>query len=183
MSLDDALHLFTAGIISIGGGGLVVLAFSSWLGKVWAGRILREETHLLSVQLETTKRDLDVFKEKTLRFQNDKIVAYREITEIVAKLLAIMDKEIGSRLHWENIDDQLREFNEQRLKLYGFLVMLAPQAVMDAHDDLVEHLLFIVTGDGDYKWSEVREKVLFLLNVIREDIGLATGSIVYKGNL
>jgi hypothetical protein len=183
MSLDDALYLVTAGIVSIGGGGLVVLAFSSWLGKVWAGRILREETHQLSVQLETTKRDLDVFKEKTLRFQNDKIVAYREVTEITAKLLAIMDREIGQSPLWQPIDGPLHEFNEQRLKLYGYLAMLAPQAVMDAHDDLVDHLLLTANGEVDYKWSEVREKVLCLLNVIREDIGLATGTIVYKGNL
>lgn len=31
MSLDDALNLFTAGLVSIGGGGLVVFALSSWL--------------------------------------------------------------------------------------------------------------------------------------------------------
>lgn len=183
MSLDDALNLFTAGLVSIGGGGLVVFALSSWLGKVWAGRILREETHQLSVQLETTKRDLDVFKEKTLRFQNDKIIAYREITEIIARLLAILDRENGQIPLWDSLDGPVHEFNEQRLRLYGYLAMLAPQAVMDAHDDLIDHLLLTVSGQADYKWSEVREKVLFLLNVVREDIGLATGPIVYKGNL
>ncbi|MFL1495428.1 hypothetical protein [Pseudomonas antarctica] len=183
MNLDDALNLFTAGLVSIGGGGLVVFALSSWLGKVWAGRILREETHQLSVQLETTKRDLDVFKEKAIRFQNDKIITYREITEIVAKLLAIMDREIGNSPVWQPIDGPLNEFNEQRLKLYGYLAMVAPQAVMDAHDDLIDHLLLTAIGEADYKWSEVREKVLFLLNVIREDIGIAKGPIVYKGKL
>lgn len=183
MSLDDALNLFTAGIVSIGGGGLVVFALSSWLGKVWAGRILRDETHKLTVQLEATKRDLDVLKEKTLRFQNDKILAYREIIEIIAKLLAIMDVENGQVPRWDASEGPVHEFNEQRLKLYGYLAMLAPQAVMDAHDDLVDHLLLSVSGQVDYKWSETREKVLFLLNVVREDIGVASGPIVYKGKL
>jgi hypothetical protein len=183
VSLEDALSLFTAGIVSIGGGGLVVLALSSWLGKVWAGRILRDETHKLSIQLEEAKRDLDVIKEKSLRFQNDKILAYREITEIIAKLLAIMDAEDGRIVGWDTSKGPVHEFNEQRLKLYGYLAMLAPQAVMDAQDDLVDHLLLTVAGEVDYKWSEVREKVLYLLNAVREDIGLATGPIIYKGKL
>lgn len=183
MGLDDALNIVTAGIVSIGGGGLLILGLSSWLGKVWAGRILRDETHALSIQLEETKRDLDVLKEKTLRFQNDKILAYREITEIIAKLLAIMDVHNGRIISWDAAEGPVHEFNEQRLKLYGYLAMLAPQAVMDAQDDLVDHLLLTVSGDIDYKWTEVREKVLFLLNTVREDIGVASGPIVYKGKL
>lgn len=183
MSLDDALNLFTAGLVSIGGGGLVVFALSSWLGKVWAGRILREETHQLSVQLETTKRDLDVLKERTLRFQNDKILAYREITEIVSKIIAIMDAEDGHIVSWGPNGGALDEFNQQRLKLYGYLAMLAPQEVMDAHDDLVDHLMLTVSGNKDYKWPETREKVLFLLNEVRKDIGVASEPIVYKGKL
>ncbi|MGF6287016.1 hypothetical protein [Pseudomonas silensiensis] len=183
MSWEEVLKLFGAAIFSLGGGGVVVFALSSWLGKIWAGRILAEDTHQLSTRLEETKRDLDVLKEKTLRFQNDKILAYREITEIIAKLLAIMDAENGRIVGWDTDKGPVHEFNEQRLKLYGYLAMLAPQAVMDAQDDLVDHLLLTASGDVDYKWSEVREKVLFLLNAVREDIGLAAGSIVYKGKL
>jgi len=183
MSWEEVFKLFGAAIFSLGGGGVVVLTLSSWLGKIWAGRILAEETHQLSTRLEETKRDLDVLKEKTLRFQNDKILAYREITEIIAKLLAIMDAENGRIVGWDTDKGPVHEFNEQRLKLYGYLAMLAPQAVMDAQDDLVDHLLLTASGDVDYKWSEVREKVLFLLNAVREDIGLAAGSIVYKGKL
>ncbi|VVP04670.1 hypothetical protein PS900_03024 [Pseudomonas fluorescens] len=183
MSWEEVFKLFGAAIFSLGGGGVIVFALSSWLGKIWAGRILAEETHQLSTRLEETKRDLDVLKEKTLRFQNDKILAYREITEIIAKLLAIMDAENGRIVGWDTAKGPVHEFNEQRLKLYGYLAMLAPQAVMDAQDDLVDHLLLTASGDVDYKWSEVREKVLFLLNAVREDIGLAAGSIVYKGKL
>ena len=183
MSWEDVLKLFGAALFSLGGGGIIVFALSSWLGKVWAGRILGQETHRLTMELEETKRDLDVFKEKTLRFQNDKILAYREITEIVAKLLAIMDTDNGRIVGWDTDKGPVHEFNEQRLKLYGYLAMLAPQAVMDAQDDLVDHLLLTVAGEVDYKWTEVREKVLFLLNAVRDDIGLAAGPIVYKGKL
>ena len=41
---------------------------------MYIGRILETEKHRLEVQIEETKKELDILKEKTLRFQNDKLV-------------------------------------------------------------------------------------------------------------
>lgn len=75
------------------------------------------------------------------------------------------------------------EFNEQRLKVYGYLAMLAPQSVMDAQDSLIDHLLKISHGTVVYEWSAVREKALALLNAVREDIGIGKEPITYNGEL
>ena len=57
-----------AGVISasLGGGGILVLALSSWLGKVWASRILEREKIELTRSIERTKADLtrDVERDK-----------------------------------------------------------------------------------------------------------------------
>jgi len=66
MSWEEELKLVGAAIFSLGCGGAIVFAPSSWLGKVWAGRILANETHRLTMELEATKRDLDVIKENTI---------------------------------------------------------------------------------------------------------------------
>lgn len=68
------------------------------LGKVWAGRILANETHKLTLELEAAKRDLDVIQESTLRFQNDKVMIYRAVIEIVARLLSALDARSSGRL-------------------------------------------------------------------------------------
>ena len=135
MSMEDVFRLITAGIVSIGGGGLIVLAFSSWLGKVWASRILANETHQLSTQLEATKRELDVIKETTLRFKNDKIITYRIVIDAIARILATLDAFEGGRLNADDTAARFDEFNEQRIRVYGYLAMLAPQSVMDAQDN------------------------------------------------
>ncbi|WP_335943730.1 hypothetical protein [Pseudomonas sp. G166] len=183
MSWEDIFKLFTATIVSVGSGGVIVFALSSWLGKIWASRILANETHQLAAQLEATKRDLDVIKENTLRFQNDKIIAYREVIEIVARLLAKLDSKESGRLTEEDAEAYFDEFNEQRIRLYGYLAILAPQTVMDAQDSLIDHLLKIAGDHVEYEWTEIRNKSLTLLNAVREDIGIGKGSVAYNGEL
>jgi hypothetical protein len=183
VSWEDVFKLFGAAIVSIGGGGVVILALSSWLGKVWADRILRSETHQLATQLEATKRDLDVIKETTLRFQNDKILIYRAVIEMVARLLAALDSHEDGRLVATEAGARFDEFNEQRMKVYGYLAMLASQSVMDAQDSLIDHLMKISHGTVVYEWAEVREKALKMLNAIREDIGIGKDPITYNGDL
>ncbi|MFS2094539.1 hypothetical protein ACCC96_16165 [Pseudomonas sp. Pseusp11] len=183
MSWEEILKLMGAAIFSLGGGGVIVFALSSWLGKVWAGRILANETHQLTMELEAAKRDLDVIKESTLRFQNDKILIYRAVIEIVARLLSALDSHGEGRLIAAEAGARFDEFNEQRMKVYGYLAMLAPQSVMDAQDNLIDHLLKISHGTVVYEWSDVREKALALLNAVREDIGIGKDPITYNGDL
>ena len=46
-------------LLSIGGGGLLVFAFSSWLGKVWAARILENEKGALQKEYANFKSNLE----------------------------------------------------------------------------------------------------------------------------
>ena len=183
MQWDDVLKFITASIASIGAGGALVFSLSSWLGKVWASRILENERHQLSSELEKTKRDLDVIKETTLRFQNDKILTYRAVVEVVARILSAFDSHQLGRLQAQEAGARFDEFNEQRLKVYGHLAMLAPQAVMDAQDNLMDYLLMIANGSAPYEWVKVREKAIIMLNAIREDIGIDKTPISYNGAL
>lgn len=183
MSWEDVLKLFGAAIFSLGGGGVIVLALSSWLGKVWAGRILGNETHRLTLELEAAKRELDVIKENTLRFQNDKILAYRAVVEIIARILATFDSYESNRLPATDAASRIDEFNENRIRVYGYLAMLAPQSVMDAQDCLMDYLLQICYGTDKYEWVRVRVMALVALNAIRADIGIDQDPITYNGNL
>lgn len=183
MDWEDALKLVGAGIVSIGGGGIVVAALSSWLGKIWASRILANETHQLTMELEAAKRDLDVIKENTLRFQNDKLIAYREVIDMVARILAAFDSRSNGNLEGAAAVARYDEFNEQRIRVYGYLAMVAPQSVMDAQDSLVDYLLMIAHGNAVYEWRTVREKALVMINTVREDIGIGVDPITYNGEL
>ena len=82
-------------------------------------------------------------KETTLRFQNDKIITYRAVVDVVSKVLASFDSIELGRLGATEAAARFDEFNEQRIRVYGYLAMLAPQQVMDAQDRLMDHLLCV----------------------------------------
>lgn len=183
MEWTSVLKIITASGASIGVAAAMIFGLSSWLGKVWASRILENERHKLGADLEKTKRELDVIKETTLRFQNDKILTYRAIVDVVARILASFDSHQMKRLSKEEAGRRFDEFNEQRMRVYGYLAMLAPQPVMDAQDELMDHLLQIANGQTSYDWSKVRALATTLLNEVRRDIGINGSPIEYRGNL
>lgn len=183
MEWDVVFKFVTASIASTGAAGAIIFALSSWLGKVWANRILESERHRLGEELEETKRELDVIKETTLRFQNDKILTYRAVVDVVSRILSSFDAHQSGRLPPEEAGQRFDEFNEQRIRVYGYLAMLAPQAVMDVQDQLMDYLIQISNGSESYDWKKVRDLAIAMLNEIRRDIGIDKTPISYNGEL
>ncbi|WP_249677917.1 hypothetical protein [Pseudomonas abieticivorans] len=183
MGWDDVFKLVTAAIASVGSAGILILVLSSWLGKLWANRILEPVKHRFATELEATKRNLDVIKETTLRSLHDKILSYRAVIEIIARILATFDAYESGRLPAINAAARYDEFNEHRIRVYGYLTTLAPQSVMDAQDSLMDYLLKICNGRDTYEWARVRVVALAALNAIRADIGIETDPITYNGDL
>jgi len=57
--MKQAFEVAGAMIFSLGGGAAIVLALSSWLGKVWANRILEKEKAEHSKEIEYYKSELN----------------------------------------------------------------------------------------------------------------------------
>lgn len=183
MDWETVFKVVTASLASVGAGGTIVFALSSWLGKVWANRMIAAQTHELATSLEKTKRELDLIKETTLRFQNDKILTYRAIIDVVSRMLSSFDANEMGRLAPHEANKRFDEFNEQRIRVYGYLAMLAPQSVMDAQDKLMDRLLEISHGSAEYVWEDIRGLALNMLNEVRKDIGIDSSPILYNGIL
>jgi hypothetical protein len=77
--------------------------------------------------------------------------------DVVAAILSSFDSHLMGRLPPEQAAKHFDEFNNQRLRLYGYLAMLAPQSVMDAQDQLMDYLLNIANGKAGYEWPNVRK--------------------------
>ena len=206
MTFQEILNIALTILGSIGIGGVIVLALSSWLGKVWANRIMDSEKqkyekeltnlradlerenqkalaniqHQQTESIEWFKSDLNIFKDKHLKGFNDKLICYRELINLIADTLGTLDSHMinGKAL----TPEYLANANLQRLKIYGYTAMIAPQPVMDAQDNLIDFLLEIIEGRKPYEWSEVRNKALNLINEIRKDIAIDINPISYNGS-
>ncbi len=65
MSFEDYMRLAGALLTSLGGGAVIIFALSSWLGKVWAKRILAEEAHKLQVIRDANASELQMLRDKS----------------------------------------------------------------------------------------------------------------------
>ncbi len=194
--LNEVASFALTVLAPIGTAGFIVLAFSNWLGKVWANRLMETERHRheqalteLRAKLEQTnqqsieffKSDLNIFKEKHLKGFHDKIQVYRLMIDIISDILGDFDsiQLTGQPLPRERFDT----LNRARIRIYGYIGMIAPQAVMNAQDQLMDYLLEVADGNKPYVWVKVREFSLALINEVRKDIGIDVDSITYNGNL
>ena len=58
MNTTDAFQIAQAVLVALGGGGFLVFALSSWLGKVWANRLMAKETAKYEDEIERLKSQL-----------------------------------------------------------------------------------------------------------------------------
>lgn len=159
------------------------MGLSSWLGKIWAQRILQKENHELNVSLKTIEKELELMKDKYVSIRNDKVLIYRGIIDLIASLLAKLDAYSINRLSQDEAMKHFDVFNEQRIRLYGYMAMFAPQSVMDTQDELIDCLIQVAYGNKPYIWEEIRPLALDLINEIRKDIGIDQTPIGYNGKL
>jgi hypothetical protein len=197
MTTEEIWKTAAAILAALGGGGAIVVAFSGWLGKLWAEKLMAKEKAKyeaelaeLKSQLERSNQDnltrlqteLGIFKDTYLKLHNDKIGTYGFVCGVVSDFLADMNMlQVGQKPD----ANFYNRFNRGRLKAHGHLAMLAPQEVMDAYDALIDEIFFILERNPPNKaqedWKEIRRLVYILLNTIRKDIGIDKSEVAYRG--
>jgi hypothetical protein len=197
MTFEETIKIATTILLSLGGGGIIVFALSSWLGKVWANRIMAEErakyerelTELRAKlemenqeSLSKIQTDLEIYRDKYLKAHNDKMGTYGFVFGVVSELLADVDL---IRRGKKPEGDALDRFNRGRLKAHGHLAMLAPQSVMDAYDSLIDYIFSVleqpVQTVNHEHWKEIRRLAYDVINLIREDVGIDKSKVEYRG--
>ena len=78
--------------------------------------------------------------------------------------------------------DELYDFEVQRLRVYAYLAMHAPQSVMDAYDALCDVILAVIYDGTVMTWDHFRDLAIRVLNEIRKDIGIRPDPIAYRGS-
>lgn len=195
MMWGDIISVGASVVASLGGGAVLVFALSNWLGKVWADRLMQKERQDYALQLEhlrnslklaseeqlvSLRAQLDVAKETCVREHLDRMTIYRAAIDLVAGIVAKIEMILQQR-SGPLTSDELQEFEVQRLRVYAYLAMHAPQSVMDAHDAVFDLILAIVNDDQDTTWEHFRSLALQFLNEIRKDVGIRPEPIAYRG--
>jgi hypothetical protein len=196
MTVQDAISVGMSVIFSLGGGATLVFALSSWLGKVWAERLMQSERHEHAKQLEllrtsvqlaseehlsTLRSKLEVTRETHVREHVDRVAIYRSAIDLIAGIVAKVEM-VMMQKRGPLSADELHEFETQRLRVYAYLAMHAPQPVMDAHDALTDVVLTVVHDGATVAWEDFRGLAIGFLNEVRKDVGIRPEPVAYRGS-
>lgn len=158
MTATEVWNVALAVIASLGGGGLIVAALSSWLGKVWANRLMERERaqyaadlERLKSSLESSNRQLQAELEKTVfvtrvHFETE-FKALADIWRLLARVRAAMSqlRPRGDVLHeGETRESRLNErFSEYAAAVESFVAAadgqspFYPQEIFNHLDALI----------------------------------------------
>ena len=95
MSTEMIFEVAGAILLSLGTGGAIVLALSSWLGKVWAERLMAKETAKHNHELEQLRSSLQIQADQSAQSYKQKIDLYKEVGAPLIELL-VKAQNIGS---------------------------------------------------------------------------------------
>nr|WP_298251120.1 hypothetical protein [uncultured Halomonas sp.] len=195
MTVFDILSIGASIIASLGGGAVIVFALSNWLGKLWTERLMETERHQHVIELEELKASLkrtseeqiasikahiDIARESQVKEHSDRVAIYRAAIDLIAVMVAKVEMMmLGKR--GALTSEELHEFESQRLRVYAYLAMHAPQPVMDAHDALTDLILAVIYDGKETNWENFRGLAINFLNEIRKDVGIRVDPITYQG--
>ena len=180
-------------LTSWGGAAALSLALIKFVGQTWVQRSMEKLKAELQVdirnQTAAIENALAIFKEKELKYYNEKIAVYRSAFVPIIDLVYDFEKAIYKE---ETIsDDTLLDFNRNRLKAHAELALFAPQYVINEWDSLVDFLfdrleMFKAEGYDPQQalqvWREFRDLGLTFISKMRIDVGLAEGDVTYTGH-
>ena len=191
----DAISIGASIVASLGGGAVIIFALSNWLGKVWANRLMQKERQEYALQLEhlqnslrlaseeqlaSLRSQLDIVKEARVREHLDRVTIYRAAVDLFAGIVAKIQMFLLQR-RGPLTPDELHEFEVQRLRVYAYLAMHAPQSVMDANDAVSDLILAVVYDGQNTTWEHFRGLAIQFLNEVRKDVGIRPEPIAYRG--
>lgn len=176
MTVTEAFETAQAVILALGGGAVLVFAFSSWLGKVWAGRLMAKETAKYEREIEHLKAVLQEQLDRSSQTYRLKIELYKEVSGPIIDLIVKVEHNEGLRV------EDVRDFDKDRLYTTALLAMFAPQSVFDAYNRIIDYIYNSFEEKEQYSFPRFRELGLEFLSEVRKDIGLYSDSIAYRGN-
>jgi hypothetical protein len=113
LSVEEAFQVAAAIIASIGGSSVIVAALSTWIGKIWANRLMQRD-------IARHQEDLERLKSELKRLESEHSVRFARLHERQAEVIASLYEKLyqfNIALHRLLFEYQHREIREDRVQL------------------------------------------------------------------
>lgn len=175
MTATDAFQIAQAVLLALGGGAVLVILLSSWLGKIWANHLMAKEAAKYESEIEQLKARLQEQLDRSSHTYHQKIELYKQVSQPLIDLILNIEHKKGLRV------EDLHDFDKARLYTTALLGMFAPNDVFDAYNRIIDYIYNAFEGKEQYSFAQFRALGLEFLSEVRKDIGLYSDKVVYKG--
>ena len=175
MDWNDIFKLLVAVLVSIGGAGAIILGLSSWLGKIWANKLMEKDKSKYAKELERLKSDFTQDTEKyKIQLKKSEFFfqeQYKAANEFASFYYQILPEKAHVTMEWEDaMCEVVKKFAKHRDWLAVFVasysIILDKESIdllqkcsyeitkyFDAKDEREMHELS-THWDGEYKYGD-----------------------------
>lgn len=126
MTSTDLLELSAAILASVGGAGAIIFGLSTWLGKVWAERVLTKEKQRYAEDLETFKSSLALAAESyKVKLKKSEFIFSKEFdaaSALVSLIRDISPKVTHPEMDWHDACNEMAmNFESIEQSLHDYL--------------------------------------------------------------
>jgi len=126
MTLTDSFQLIAAILASVGGAGAIIFGLASWLGKIWAERLLSKEKQKYTEDLESFKSQLTLSTESyKVKLKKSEFIFSRECdaaSALVSLIRDISPQVTRPEMDWyDACDDMAMAFGSIEKLLHEYL--------------------------------------------------------------
>ena len=188
MEIEEVFNVASAVLVSTGVAAAIIFGLSSWLGKIWASRILDKERQAYAVELEGLRSQLKTAAEKQqlvfAMYFEGQFKIYNDLW------LSLVNLQTGIEQLWEEASSRnLKEFasalTRAEKKIRSSALLIDPehyQEIMDA-----------IKNMGDYQFGKERlisakanlqgVQPLELAELIKKNGNCSPGTQSFQGGL
>lgn len=202
MEIKQVFEIAGAIIASVGGAAGIIVALSTWLGKVWANRILEKDKLKYNSELEKLKNKIQSESQKqhlmfSLYFEGQ-FKLYNNLWISLSELKNSVD-ELWAEANIKNLNSLVTSLKKAKKQIQNSALLIEPQhyyEIMNIIADLEryrygkEQLIFVRKSIPPYNNQQVREIiednrhlrnritefVTMMLEEMRTQIGGASGN-------
>ncbi|OBT07094.1 hypothetical protein A9267_14595 [Shewanella sp. UCD-FRSSP16_17] len=113
MNLDEILKISASILATLGGGSLIVFGLSSWLGKVWANRLMEKDKSKFLTDLENLKNGLvnetESYKIKLKKSEFLFEKEYEATSELTAIIRSFLPPLRDQNMDWYDACDEIAQ--------------------------------------------------------------------------
>lgn len=180
MNWGELLTIVAAFVVSLGGGGAIVLGLSSWIGKILADRFVEKLKHEIQQELESYKTKL---KKSEFLFQRE----FEAASQFIALRRGLMPRYRFPDMDWNDAcEDFASDFDKVEKKLEQYMATYGAALKQETLDRLSSAIEQVAAGkfevSGELKDNvtrqgiDIADKVMASLEEVEKELRAAVWS-------